>query len=78
MMGLGIIYYIFSGFGSLLFLPQAIAFPEGVLGFGDYHLLPLYVLFEILTILLIVNGALLLTTKVEYIIDLQKERNSSV
>lgn len=61
---------------AILFLSQAIAFPEGVLGFGQYHLLPLYILIEILSVLLIVNGVLLLTTNKEYIIDPQVERKN--
>jgi hypothetical protein len=74
--GIGIICNTFTGYPLLVSLPQAIAFPEGVLGFRNYYLLPLSILFAILSILLIVNGVLLLTTKVDYIIDLQIERKN--
>lgn len=72
MVVIGIIIFIFPGYPSLVFLPQAIAFPEGVLGFDEYHLLILYILFDFFFVLLIVNGVLLLTIKVEYRIDLDQ------
>jgi Flp pilus assembly protein protease CpaA len=76
MIGIGIIPHIFSGFGLFFWLPEVLPFPVEALGSEYYYLLPLNVLIAILSILLIVNGVLLLTIKAEYIIDLQLERKN--
>lgn len=73
--GIGMIPNIFTGCPLILSLSGAIAYPY-ILGFEYYLILPLSILIAILSILLIVNGVLFLTIKVEYIIDLQFERKN--
>lgn len=73
--GIGIMPNIFTGFPLILSLTETIAYPY-MFGFEYYYMLPLGILIAILSILLIVNGVMLLTIKAEYTIDLQFERKN--
>ena len=76
MIGIGIMPHIISSFGLFLWLPEVLARPVEAVGSEYYLILPLSILIAILSILLVVNGVMLLTIKTEYTIDLQNERKN--